>query len=328
MQGYDYNPQNMQAVGNLPLMFTNRGLEWLDQAQSRDQGTLAEVMAQREHAAKTRPLDLQQKEATLASTQASTNAQNISNEWAPKLNEATLDAKLFKLTQDKSDDEIKDIVRQATKLMTSNDPEARKIGSAVYERLPAVMEQRRAEEAAEAAAQRKDATQRYGIDTTAATAANRLAHDQAVFDHNKGNPPQGSDLSLDKLAAQQLIRMHELMIQRRPEAAADPNYYIWLAEQAALLKQNSAPAANNMVANPAVVRAGGQPVQVPRSSVTPIPRANTAPGFEDIGSLPQPRPTSQPTTPEEAKQAGWRLMKDKNNNQAYVGPNNEIMVVK
>lgn len=272
MNQFMFNPESLAQLGQLPIEHTSRGYDWMQMARQADQATLADIAAQRQRQAEMHPLEVAQKQATLADTQAITQGRQIANEWAPKVNQADLDAKLFKLTQDKSEEEIKNIEREAYKLMTSDDPRKQEMGRAVYERMPAVLEKRKTAAQEKELAQMENATRLRGQDTQVKVAEiGARSREQVAATRSAMAQQARSDVT--KMNAEQFISKYTEIMNAAIQAGD-----METAQQARDMiefRRAVSPAITGApMPNPEVFQSGGQPLQVPRPEVT-VPQVPT-----------------------------------------------------
>lgn len=144
-----FKPESMQTIGNLPLMFTNEGLSWMDRAKQMDRDTLANIMQERQRKGQEFDLLQKQRQATLEGTMLGNDNTRLTNvglgmtnrvkqatlpqEIQSKLDEFALKADSTKWTQ------FTNKIREG---LASDDPKVRSQAEAVYNRLPDALKAR------------------------------------------------------------------------------------------------------------------------------------------------------------------------------------------
>jgi hypothetical protein len=309
-----YTPQNLQTISQLPLHHTNRGLEMMDQFKNADAATLQELMAQRQRSAEMHTADLAQKGATLESTILGNKAQGMTNEVKAATLPQEIKAKLDEFAKKADDHQWAMFESKIKNGLQSQDKIVKAQAQAMYDQLPAQIKLRQEQAYERSLREMTDNTTRRGQDISAQTTretANIRATSTAkkfpttpaalyaMYQNEADNPENTPEerMRYKELAERELERMVQARI---------------LAAQASSAGRPDIGALTQ----------GGIPTR-------PGPQASdvyNTPGQQGRSSHQQP--AAVPKTPEEAKKAGWKLMRDSKGNTAYVGPNNEIMEVK
>jgi len=267
--------------------------------------------AEQQRLAEMHPLDMAYKQAQIGyqtalgrQANASANKSIWELEQNQRLQEPAYKAALAKFLQDTNESEVKQAHAELEKQLMSPDPQVRAKAQQLYKGTGDMLKMY--EQQAE---QRKT---QFGVASITAQSREAVAKArQGVGDfwsnlvkNTKGDPTK---------MRSGLIAEATRLQQSDPEAAA-----MYLAQAKSLEGQQDA------------ALAGNQPSYVLGPDGRPVLNDNAIrPKAATPGVAPAAGPqTKKPTTPQEAQQAGWKLMVDKNGNRAYVGPNKEIMEVK
>lgn len=266
--------------------------------------------AEQQRLAEMHPLDMAYKQAqtgyqTALGSQANASADKSiwELEQNQRLQEPAYKAALAKFLQDTNESEVKQAHAELEKQLMSPDPQVRAKAQQLYKGTGDMLKMY--EQQAE---QRKT---QYGVASINAQSREAVAKArQGVGDfwsnlvkNTKGDPTK---------MRSGLIAEATRLQQSDPEAAA-----MYLAQAKALEEQQDA------------ALAGTQPSYVLGPDGRPVLNDNAVrPKAATPGVTSPTQQPKKPTTPQEAQQAGWKLMVDKNGNRAYVGPNKEIMEVK
>lgn len=268
---FEYNPQAMAQVGQLPLGMLWDGLDYLKQAQGRDQATLQDVMAQRQRAQQSHDLNMQTGQATLEGTMLGNRKKKLDVDMQEQLQPTEIKSKFRDLALKATEDEMKAAEQEIMKGVRANDPNALKL----YEFLPQIREERK--KSADRMALEKEQTSRaisvanIGVQGRKDVAA--INKQAAVEKMAQAKSPK----DYEELAVQ-----YDTMAQRA-ETREDAAHYISLAQVA---RQNAAyiRAAGQTAPNPAALTPPGSP-----PLTTPRVESATPPLPQGVGASPKPK---------------------------------------
>jgi len=137
----------------------------------------------------------------------------------------------------------------------------------------------------------------------------------------------GFEYELSK--ADNAIKVNAVLTKYMAIAQSDPDYKPLIPTLNAMLERNKAPY-DLEVDQRRRQGVGGLDLGTTTGLPTVPPRPSTAGPLPVPGEQPAPAaaPATAPKSVDDAKKAGWKLMKDAKNNSAYVGPNGQFIEVK
>lgn len=230
----EYTPQNMQAVGQLPLGLLWDGMDFLKQAQGRDQQTLANTMAENQR-------KQQMHEATLAQTNAQTQGtllgnktKQLANTYDEAVNPAKIKNELMRFGVEASEGEFRQVVADINKGMMSQDPTVRKNATMLYEQLPSVMESRK-KAAADLAEKEGGWKNARTVAEIGARSREQVAAIRGPSGSGSGQPTDmNSVLAKMKKASEKVAHLTAVIASLPPD---DPKAVVYSAQRDALIPQ-------------------------------------------------------------------------------------------
>ena len=316
--------QDLTRMDQIPVGMTLDGIAALRNQQARDQIGLDELVRKQAHESQMDPLRVQQQE--LANQQQGFLNQKTGFELGSLSRKDSMERNLFgpqqelalkKLLTEAGEQETKMFEKTLYDKLRSVRP-----GSPEHGALMKALESTRGfvEEKRKTDQKLREIDRTYGWQRT----INQDNIDAGKYNRNKVS------LTLEDrlLKAKSASERRQLLIDagNYVEQNGDATYAAQLRQRAndpALVQQSEREL-------DARRREGGGGVDLSRvgggiPTITPPPTTTAAP-------LPVPAPAAAPATspktPQEAQAAGWKLMRDKNGNKAYVGPNGQYVEVK
>lgn len=325
---------DLTRMDKIPVEFTLDGMRALRRNEETDQINLQELMRKQAYEQQMDPLRIQQQQ--LANQRSGQLLGEGEYSLATMGRKDQMERDLFGTTQQAKLKEL---------LASASDNDAKMFENELYNRArqarPGTPEHSAAMKALEftrGAIEEKRKSD-LALRATHANNATQIKLEQMRIDAGKYVKQDRFKLSFqEELArAKNAVQVAALLRKYSAAAATDPDYAP-LIPFLQHLAQTNASAYDAEVPNtgqkpgdidlgataPGIRTAPPRPVVNPAEGLKPpVPAASSA------APAPAPtQPSAMPKTPDEAKAAGWKLMRDKNGNRAYVGPDGKFIEVK
>lgn len=316
--------QDLTKTDQIPVGMTLDGLAALHNQQQQDQITLQELARKSAHEAEMDPLRVQQQQlSNMRSGQLLGEGEySLASAGRKDASERMLfgpiqEAKLKELLVTAKDSEAKLFEQQLYEKMRSARP-----GSPEHGALMQALEKTRGfiEE------KRKTDQKIRELNTTGWW---QRTINQDNIDAGKYRDANAFKTSFDYALskADSAIKINSVLTRYMAIAQSDPNYASLIPTLNAMLERNKAPYDLEMDQRRRQ-GVGGVDVGTVTGLPTIPPKPSTAGPLPVPGEQPAPTTVSTPKTIDDAKKAGWKLMKDAKGNSAYVGPNGQFIEVK
>lgn len=322
---------DLTRMNQIPVEYTLDGMRALRNAEQTDQVNLQELMRRQAHEQQMDPLRVQQAQlANLGTGQKIAEGEYGLSTLGRK---DQMERDLFGATQQAKLKEL---------LAGASDNDAKMFENELYKRLqstrPGTKEHAAASKALEATRGFISHKQKM---SELAVGPNTSGYWQHKINRENIEAGKYKDKTTLKLSFDDQMAKAKNAIQQKAIwdtwaaiAQTNPQEYSWLIpilnDMLPRIQERYAIEAPNMQPKPGEVDLGatapGIATTPNKPTLTPRPVVPTAPAAP-AASAPT-APAAMPKTPDEAKVAGWKLMRDKNGNRAYVGPDGKFVEVK